>query len=276
MKRVVKNRLIMFGAIASAIVIVVGALAPWLQPYSYDEVDMANRLAPPSRRFPLGTDQFGRDILSRIIYGTRISLSVGVLATGVAVAIGSVLGIIAGYYGKWTDDLIMRFMDLWVSFPTLILAVALVAFLGPNFRNVILAVGLVRVPQFARVARVCVLTVKNLEYVEAARSVGRTDASIILNHIVPNIIGPLMVLASLSMATAINAEASLSFIGLGVQPPVPSWGSMLADGRAYMLDAPWIATAPGLAVTLAVLGYNLLGDGLRDMLDPRLRGTVGK
>jgi len=272
-KRLRKNKAAMFGLAVFVLTVLVGVFAPWLQPYPYQQVNVADRLVAPCWEHPFGTDQFGRDILSRVIYGARVSLEVGVLATGVAVLLGTVLGITAGYFGGWVDDLVMRIMDVWMSFPTLILAIALMAMLGRDFRNVILAVGLVRVPQFARVARVGVLSVRNREYVEAARAIGRTDLPIILDHILPNILGSLVVLASLSMATAINAEASLSFLGMGVQPPMPSWGGMLADGRAYMLDAPWIATMPGLAVTLTILGYNLLGDGLRDILDPRLRGS---
>lgn len=270
-QRLRRNRLSMVGLALVALMVVVAAFGPLLLQEPFDKVDLSQKLKPPSQEHPMGTDQFGRDIMSRLVYGARVSLVVGVCATLVAVVLGTLLGAQAAYWGGWVDDVLMRALDIWMSFPFLVLAIALLAFLGAHIGNVIFAIGLVRTPQFARIARAGVLAVRGEAYVEAARAVGMSDLRILFRHILPNIMATVMVLASLSVATAINAEAALSFLGFGVQPPNPSWGNMLSDGRNYMLDAPWITIFPGLAVSLSILGYNLLGDGLRDIWDPRLR-----
>lgn len=263
-----KNRTSLFGLVIVAVMLVVAVSAPLLAPYEYDTIDLRSRLEPPSWGHLLGTDQFGRDILTRVIYGSRISLMTGVSATLVAVGLGTFLGAISGYFGGRLDDLIMRVMDVWMAFPFLILAITFLAFWGPSLWNIIITIGVVRTPRFARVARGSTLSVKEQGYIEAARAAGSPEILTIARHLLPNISSNLIVYGSLSIATAINAEAALSFLGFGIQPPRPSWGLILADGRGYMLDAPWITTFAGVAVSLTILGYNLLGDGLRDALDP--------
>lgn len=270
-RRLKRNHLAMLGLVLVVVMITAAAVGPAVVRAPYERVNLMEKLKAPSPGHPLGTDQFGRDILSRLVYGARVSLLVGVLATLVALVIGTVLGAEAAYWGGWVDDLVMRLLDIWMSFPFLVLALALLAFIGPHLSNVVLAIGLVRMPQFARIARAGVLAVRGEPYVEAARALGMGDLRILFRHILPNVMASVMVLGTLSIATAINAEAALSFLGFGVQPPMPSWGNMLADGRNYMLDAPWITVFPGLAVSLTILGYNLLGDGLRDVWDPRMR-----
>lgn len=251
---------------------VMAVLAPVIAPYRYDTVILSDRLQPPSAAHLLGTDQFGRDIFSRMLYGARVSLTVGLGGVAIAMAVGVTLGAIAGYVGRWIDELIMRSMDILLALPYIVLAVALIAMVGPSLGNLILVISITRIPQFARITRGSVLTLRESEYISAARVVGQREWRILLFHILPNCLTPVVILASMSVATAILTESALSFLGLGIQPPAASWGSMVADGRRFMLDAPWIATFPGIAISLAILGYNLVGDGLRDALDPRLRG----
>jgi len=271
LKRVAaKNPLGMVGAILIVLLLLAAALADLIAPY--DPVSqLARRLTAPNDLYLLGTDEFGRDVLSRIIHGSRISLYVGVVSVGIALGIGGTLGLIAGYFGGWIDNLLMRLMDVMFSIPSLVLAIAITGILGPNLRNAMIAIGIVYTPTFARVARGPVLSVVQQEYIQAARTIGARDWRIIAQHVLPNVTAPIIVQTTLSLSTAILAEAVLSFLGVGTQPPEPSWGTMLGTGRKFMETAPWVAVFPGLAIMLAVLGFNLLGDGLRDALDPRLK-----
>lgn len=268
------NAVSVMGLVLVVFVLVTAVLGPVISPYDPVKVYAEDRLQGPSLRHPLGTDQFGRDVLSRMLYGARISLFVGVLCTAAAAAVGSAIGLIGGYFGGWMDEVLMRTMDILMAFPAIVLAIALIALMGAGFVNLIFVIGIIRIPGFARVIRSSVLNVKEMDYILAARSIGQANSLIVLRHILPNCLTPVVVLASLSIATAISAEAALSFLGLGIQPPTPSWGAMLSEGRAYTLDAPWMAVFPGLAISLTILGYNLLGDGLRDVMDPRTRDLV--
>lgn len=266
-----RNYITLVGIFIVVVVFSVAVFAPLLIPYGYDEMLLKDRLTGPSGRHLLGTDQFGRDILSRIVYGARVSLIVGLGGTALAMVAGIFLGATAGYWGRWWDEVLMRVLDIWIAFPYIVLAIVLAWIIGPGLRNLILVIAIVRMPQFARITRGSVLTLKEMDFVEAARAVGQRSPLILWRHILPNCISPIIVYASLCVATAISSEAALSFLGLGIQPPMPSWGTILAEGRYYMFDAPWIPTSPGIAISLTILGYNLLGDGLRDALDPRMR-----
>jgi len=245
--------------------------ADLVAPYSPVLIAMPERLQGPSWRHPFGTDDFGRDVLSRIVHGSRISLEVGAIAVGIAVAVGVVLGVAAGYVGGRTDSLIMRTMDVLLAFPAILLAIAIMAILGPGTVNVMIAIGIVYIPIFARVVRGSTLQVKANEFVEAARAMGASDGRIVRRHILPGTVDTIVVQVSLSLAFAILAEAALSFLGLGTQPPTPSWGSMLSSGREWIERAPWLTIFPGMAIFVTVLALNVIGDGLRDALDPRLR-----
>ena len=236
-----------------------------------DEQDLRKGLFPPSKEFPLGTDEFGRDMLSRIIHGSRISLQVGIIATVISAVIGVFLGAIAGYFGGRLDYLIQGMIDISWAFPTVLLAIFIIAVMGPGLVNVMISVGVGYWGGFARVVRGQVLSLREWEFVTAARSIGETDFRILFTQILPNVVAPIIVMASLMMADAILIEATLSFLGMGAQPPIPSWGSILSSGRSYLRLAPWVAFFPGFAIMLTVLGFNMLGDGLRDALDPRLR-----
>ena len=266
-----RNRAAMLGAALISLEILIAVFAPLVAPYDPIEQSIYDALQPPSAAHWLGTDEVGRDILSRIIYGTRISLRVGLLAVGIGSAIGVTLGLIAGFYGKMADNLILRLMDIWLAFPGILLALAIIAVLGPSLFNVMIAVGLSAVPTYVRVTRSSVLSVREMEYVLGARAVGCPSRIIIWRHILPNVLPSLIVLTTLGIAGAILAAAALSFIGLGAQPPTPEWGAMLTVGRQFMRQAWWVTAFPGLAIMITVLGINLLGDGLRDALDPRLR-----
>jgi peptide/nickel transport system permease protein len=234
-------------------------------------IDYAHPAAPPGTAgHVLGTDAVGRDILARLIFGTRISLQVGIVAVGIAATIGTTVGLVAGYRGGALDNALMRAVDVFLAFPVIVLAIAIIAVLGPSLINVIVALGLVAWTTYARVVRGQVLVLREQDFVQAARAIGTGEARIIVRHILPNTLAPIIVLATVGMAAAIIAEAALSFLGLGVQPPTPSWGTMLNEGRGFLRTAPHISTFPGLAIMLTVLGFNFLGDGLRDALDPRL------
>lgn len=249
----------------------VAIAGPWIwttDPYAAD----AARLQPPSWAHPMGTDELGRDTLARVIYGARVSLEVGLSAVGVAALLGSLIGLLAAFYGRWVDTALMRFVDVLFALPALVLAIVVAGLLGPSRTNAMLAIGIAYAPAFARVVRSAALSVMTQPYVEAARALGTSSATTIRRHLLPNVMAPLVVMASTYLGTAILAEASLSFLGLGTQPPQPSWGGMLSSARTYMLVSPWVAIFPGLAIMVVVLGVNLLGDALRDGLDPRLRG----
>jgi peptide/nickel transport system permease protein len=247
------------------------AAASLLAPYDPIAADFADVLAPPSWRHPFGTDDIGRDILSRVIHGSRISLQAGLFTVGFALAVGLPLGLAAGTLGGRADTLIMRGIEVILSFPTLVLALGITAILGPRLIHALFAIGIVFVPHFARLMRGQVLSVKENDYVAAARALGASTLRVMGVHILPNCLAPLLVQATFSISFAILAEAALSFLGLGTQPPTPSWGIMLAMGRGYLEQAPWLGAFPGLAIFLTVLGFNLLGDGIRDALDPRLK-----
>jgi peptide/nickel transport system permease protein len=262
------------GLVGAALVcgfLLVTAGAHLLAPYDPVATDFANVLAPPSWQHPFGTDDIGRDILSRVIHGSRISLYAGLLTVALALAVGLPLGLVAGFLGGRVDDLLMRAIEVILSFPTLVLALGITAVLGPKLTHALFAIAIVFVPHFARLIRGQVLSVKENDYVTAARALGASDARVMRLHILPNCLAPLLVQCSFSIAFAILVEAALSFLGLGTQPPTPSWGIMLSMGRGYLEQAPWLGAFPGLAIFLTVLGFNLLGDGLRDALDPRLK-----
>ncbi|HIC88219.1 MAG TPA: ABC transporter permease [Anaerolineae bacterium] len=236
------------------------------------EMHLEASLMPPNHEYPLGTDRYGRDILSRIAYGTRISFQVGVLSVMVAAVMGSVLGLLAGYLRGWTDYLVMRVMDTLFAFPSILLAIAIVAVMGAGLTSIVLAIGIIYTPIFARVARAPTLSVKEREFVTAAITIGANTSRILLRHILPNVLAPILVQVALSLSGAIIVEAALSFLGLGALPPTPSLGSMLSEGREFMEVAPWTVLYPGLALALMIMGVNLFGDGVRDLLDPRMRG----
>jgi peptide/nickel transport system permease protein len=256
------------------VLIFIAILAPFIAPHDPIEQNLEHRLLPPNAEYPLGTDNLGRCILSRLIHGTSVSLQIGVIVVGIAATTGVTLGLIAGYRGGLVDELIMRIVDVLLAFPGIILALAIAGILGPSLYNVMLALAVVGWTSYARVVRGSVLSVKEKEFVEAARALGAGEARIMFRHILPNVTAPVIVMATLGMAHVILAAAALSFLGLGAQPPTPEWGSMLNDGRAFMRTAPHLTIFPGLAIMVTVLAFNFLGDGLRDVLDPRLKGAA--
>jgi peptide/nickel transport system permease protein len=261
-------------AVASLVllgIVLVALFDEWVAPSGANEISVADRLQPPSWEHPFGTDDLGRDILSRVVLGASVSLRVGFLAVAFALVVGSIIGLLAGFYGRWVDDVLMRFMDVLFAFPAVLLAIAVLAVRGPGSGNTALAIGIVYVPIFARVTRASVLGVREEVYVRASRSVGASDLRLLSRHVLPNAAPPIIVQTSVSLAFAVLAEAALSFLGLGTQPPNPSWGLMLAEGRGFIDLAWWLAFFPGMAIFLTVLCFNLLGDGLRDVLDPRQR-----
>ena len=259
-------------ALAIIVLLVLVALfAPVIAPYDPEKPSFGDATEGPSAKHLLGADNIGRDIFSRVVYGSRVSLQVGLIAVSISLVIGTTLGLIAGYSGGLVDSLIMRLMDALLAFPTLVLALAITAALGPRLRNVMIAVGIIGIPAYARLVRGQVLSVARREYIEAARVIGVPTPRIIWRHVLPNVTAPLIVQASLGVAFAILSEASLSFLGLGVQPPTPSWGGMLSFGKDWLDRAPWMAIAPGSAIFITVLAFNFLGDGIRDALDPRLQ-----
>jgi peptide/nickel transport system permease protein len=265
------------GWLVVAAFVVLGTAGPWIAPYHYDEQDLSKQLRPPVwaggyLEHPLGTDEFGRDTLSRLIYGARVSLLVGLFSVVVSGAIGITIGVVSGYFGGNVDSLLMGIADVQYSFPYILVAIIVTAFWGPGLVNVIVALGLASWMTFARAARGSTLTVKAGEYILGARALGMSHARIMVRHVLPNIVAPLIVFTTFQIPSRILAEATLSFVGLGIQPPVPSWGNMLSQNRGYVVIQPWLVALPGLALTIVALGVNQLGDGLRDMLDPRLRG----
>jgi len=261
-------------AVAAAVLLVIIVIAifdDFFAPEGFNDQDVANRLQPPSWDHPFGTDDLGRDILSRVIHGASVSLRVGFLSVGFALVVGTLIGLLAGYYGRWVDDTLMRLMDMLFAFPAVLLAIAIVAVRGAGPNNAILAIGIVYVPIFARVTRASVLGVREEVYVRASRSVGASDFRLLSRHVLPNAAPPIIVQTSISLAFAVLAEAALAFLGLGTQRPFPSWGLMLAEGRGFIDPSWWLGFFPGLAIFVTVLCFNLLGDGLRDVLDPRQR-----
>jgi peptide/nickel transport system permease protein len=273
LRRFGRNRLAVLGLLIVVTLVVVATLAPVLAPQDPGRQSLVEKRARPGGKYLLGADEFGRDILSRVIFGTRVALLVGTLAVTVAVAAGGAIGGLAGFAGGWLDAAIMRALEVLLAFPYLLLAIAIVSTLGPGAVNTTIAVGIWGTPTVARMVRASVLALKETEYVRAARALGAHPLSLAVRHVMPNVLPTLIVYATLFMANAILVEAALSFLGLGVQPPTPSWGLMVSTGRDVLLVAPHVATVPGLAIVVAVLGFNLLGDGLRDALDPRLRGA---
>ncbi len=269
-----RRRVALVGAVLFAVVLVVAALAPALAPWDPLVLDVKSRLRGPGPGHWLGTDDVGRDVLSRVLYGARVSVQVGGLVVLVSVAAGLLVGLAAGYY-RHLDNVLMRVMDGLMAFPAIILAIALMASLGPSLRNVIVALGVVYTPRIARIVRGSVLVVRELPYVEAAHAIGASEVAIILRHVLPNCLSPVIVQATFIFALAVLGEAALSFLGVGAPPYVPSWGNILAEGRLYIQQAPWLTLFPGVAIMATILGLNLFGDGLRDLLDPKLRGLSG-
>lgn len=261
--------MILIGGIIVLLFSFMAIFAPYLTSYSPTKMDVRSRFAPPGMKHLMGTDQYGRDTLSRVLYGARVSFEVGLLAVLIGIIAGIIIGALAGYLGGFIDEVLMRMMDALLSFPPLLLAIGLVASIGPNLTNVAITIGVVHIPRFARVMRSSVLAEREKEYVEAARAIGQSSFKILLKHIGPNTISPIVVLGTIVFALAVIIEATLSFLGVGVPPPTPSWGSMLNESRRYLEASLWMPLFPGLVLSIAVLGFNLLGDGLRDFLDPK-------
>jgi peptide/nickel transport system permease protein len=273
LRRFLNNRLAVIGLFVLLVFALAALLAPWVAPYDPAQIFFSDLRAAPGATHVFGADELGRDIFSRVVYGARVSLSAGLVSVSLALVFGGAIGLIAGYTGGWLDDVLMRVVDALLALPFLVLAIALAAILGPSLQNTMIAIAIVTAPAFARITRGEVLSQREREYVQAAHALGAGDGRMITRHLLPNISGALIVQTSLAVANAILAEASLSFLGLGIQPPAPSWGSMLNAARGYLTDAPWMAVFPGLAIFLAVLAFNLIGDGLREAIDPR--GRVG-
>ncbi len=268
-RRFARHRLALIGLGVIVALSLLALAARQVAPHDPIQQDLPHALAEPSAEFPLGTDQFGRCILSRIVFGARQSLLVGVIATAIGASAGILLGLLAGYFPR-LDGPVMRTMDVLLAFPSILLAIAVVAALGPSLGNVMIAVGVRSIPSFARVSRSMVLSLKELDFVRGALALGASHPRVLFRHILPNSVSPLLVFSSMQVATAILLAAILSFLGLGVQPPTPEWGKMVSDGRAYLMEAPHLSLFPGLAIFVAVMGFNCLGDGLRDALDPRV------
>ncbi|MCM3745494.1 ABC transporter permease [Sporosarcina luteola] len=266
-----KSKVAVAGMVIILFFVLLAIFGPFIAKEGINQQMPADRLQPPSAEYWLGTDDFGRDILSRIIHGARISLSVGFLSVIASVVVGSFLGIIAGYYGRWTDTIISRIFDIMLAFPSILLAIAIVSVLGPGLENALIAIAIINVPNFGRLIRSKVLSIKEDEYIMAAKAIGMKDARILFSHILPNSMAPVIVQGTLAVATAILEAAALGFLGLGAQAPQPEWGKMLADSKSYLQSAPWTMIFPGLSIMLTVLGFNLMGDGLRDALDPKMK-----
>ncbi|BBI35967.1 ABC transporter permease [Cohnella abietis] len=266
------HKLAMAGLTVLVIFVVAAIFAPLITPYAFDQGDLLNTNQPPSYKHWFGTDYGGRDIYTRIVYGARLSLWVGLSSVLVSVVVGSILGLLAGYYGRWIDMLVSRLFDIMLAFPSILLAIAIVAMLGPSLQNALLSIAIINVPTFGRLIRSKVVSLKEEDFVLAARSIGMKDRRILFLHILPNCWTPIIVNGTMSIGTAILEAAALGFLGMGAQPPEPEWGKMLADSKDYLLKAPWTVLAPGLSIMLTVIGFNLLGDGLRDVSDPRNKG----
>ena len=268
------NRLAVAGIVVLAVLVFVGVFGPQIAPYEINEINIPDRLQGPSGDHWFGTDELGRDVFTRVLVAARVSLQVGFIAVGFAMLVGVPIGLLAGYYRKWVDSVLMRAMDVLFSFPAILLAIAILAVLGPGIGNAMIAIGLVYTPIFARITRGSVLVVSEEVFVRAARSLGARDSRIIFRHILPNVMAPIIVQTTLSLAFAILSEAALSFLGLGVQPPNPAWGRMLSEGRNFLQQAPWMGIFPGIAILVTVMAFNFLGDGLRDALDPKQKSVI--
>lgn len=264
-----KNKGGVVGLILTLLFVFIAIFGSFIAPYDPLEVDYSRKLQPPSQKYIFGTDYMGRDLFSRLLAGAKVSLSVGFIAVGIGLSFGGILGIFAGYFDK-LDNIIMRFVDVLLAFPGLLLSITIVALLGPGLQNVMIAIGISSSPSYARLIRGEILKVRENEYIEAARVVGNSNSKVIFRHILPNIISPIIVVTTFRLARAVLAASALSFLGLGAQPPNPEWGMIVNEGREYMLTAPWLILAPGGIITFAILSFNLLGDGLRDALDPRI------
>ncbi len=273
LRRLVENRLALFGLVIVSSVVLVAIFAPWIAPYDYAAINPRAVLMPPSWEHPFGTDYLGRDVLSRVIWGARVSVEVGLVSVGISTVIGTILGAVAGYFGGWVDELIMRFVDIMLCFPTFFLILAVISVLEPSILNIMVVIGFTSWMGVARLVRAEVLSLREREFVMSAKISGLSSWKIITRHIVPNAVGPVIVAATLGVGYAVLVESALSFLGIGVQPPTPSWGSILASGKDAIQIAWWLSFFPGCAILITVLGYNLLGEGLRDILDPRLRGV---
>lgn len=270
-RRFARNKGAVLGLVFLTVLVVCALVPDLIAPYGFDDQNLGRRFKSPSAAHLFGTDEFGRDIFSRVVFGCRISLTLGIVSVTISCFFGIILGCIAGYYGRIVDNVIMRFIDIMLSIPNILLAVSIVAALGTSFFNLMLAIGVGAIPGYARIVRAAILSVKEQEYIEAARSNGASDWHIITRHILPNCMAPIIVQATISIAHAVLSAAGMSFIGLGIMPPTPEWGSMLSSGRAYIRDYWYVVTFPGLAIMMTVFSINLLGDGLRDALDPRLK-----
>ena len=271
LRRVIRSRNMVAGAIILVIMISLAVCAPVITSFDPEAIVPPDRLISPDREHPFGTDNFGRDIFTRVLYGGQLSIQVGLVSVALASVSGTALGLVAGYYGRWIDALLMRIIDVMLSFPGILLALAIVAVLGRSLSNVMLAIGIASIPVYARIVRGSTLSVKEIDYVTAAHAIGTPAWRILLQHILPNVLAPLIVVTTNGIAGAIIAGAALSFLGLGALPPTPEWGIMLSDGRIYLRAAWWVTTFPGLAIMFTVMAINLLGDGLRDVLDPRMK-----
>ena len=271
LKRIVRNKAALVGLTIVMLIVICAIFPNKIAPYGYDDQNYQDKFISPCLMHPMGTDNFGRDILSRVIYGCRISIQIGLVSVGISTVVGGLLGMLAAFYGGILDNLIMRFLDILLAVPNILLAIAIVASLGPGLLNLMIAVGIGSVPQYARVARASILSIKEQEFVEAARAVGSGDLRLIFRQLLPNAAAPIIVQATLGVAGAILSAAGLSFLGLGIQPPIPEWGSMLSSGRQYIREYWWVVTFPGLTIMVVILALNLFGDGLRDALDPRLK-----